>query len=883
MIKVSVIIPAYNAAETISDTLRSLLAQTFTEWEALVVNDGSTDHTVEVVQTFIEQDSRIRLVSQENQGLSGARNTGVALAKYDWLLFLDADDWTFPQHLKQLSSAIECDPSLDIVYCGWAYVLPDGEFVFPQLPTLTGDLFLPFTQYCVSIVHTFLVPRSLVIRLGPFDTVLRSCEDWSLWQRIARTGVRFGAVTEILAAYRTRPDSLSRNGDQLLRDGFQVLMQGHGPDARAQPAHPLHSNGLPLENLTKNKFDLLCACAGYLIGGGKDARPLLKQLQADTCSTLKPLEVAQCMLVHTLVSASRPRIEWPDVWTNCQANFFDFLKALETYSKSRNLANPSYALAQKLLSEYLQRPALLANATSDQFAQQAANFSFSFSYTLKQMIKNSLRTAFLMSPTVRKPIHWLKKSLASKGYFQSAAHPSSHPKQYFEQLFTEHPDPWSYTNRYEQIKYEQTLALIPNVPIKKALELACAEGHFTVQLSPRVEQLLATDISPTALVRCEQACSDVDNVEFRCLDFLTEPITEKFDLIVCSEVLYFAGDRAQLPPMAAKLAQALNPDGYLVMTHSNVLIDDPSGTGFDWDHAFGARFIGATFANSPQLAFLQELQTPLYRIQLFQQRSKRFSLMNAKPKTVERIERIEPHHLPSRIAQSLVLTRSKPLPILSYRSLSLKPAAETEVTPEIFEQQLRYLQGAGYRSMTIQDWGYSVISNAPVTHKSFAVAFSHAHSSFLSCAWPLLKKYGFSATVVLYAGEIGALSVVDPYEFESIPLIAWPQIRQLQAEGVTFASGGLTRQTLSGRSRLEIWQSLKQSRDILTAELGAPVSTFVYPDGRFDPLLQLLVGLAGYSFALCVQSGICSQKNSLLALPQLSINATTDIETLLPE
>ena len=90
---VSVIIPAYNAVETIADTLESLIAQTYPHWEAIVVNDGSSDATDEITREFVERDARIRMITQPNGGEGAARNTGIAQAQYDWLLFLDADDW----------------------------------------------------------------------------------------------------------------------------------------------------------------------------------------------------------------------------------------------------------------------------------------------------------------------------------------------------------------------------------------------------------------------------------------------------------------------------------------------------------------------------------------------------------------------------------------------------------------------------------------------------------------------------------------------------------------------------------------------------------------------------------------------------------------------
>src|ERR687891_679287 len=98
---VSVIIPAYDAAETIAETLESVLAQTSRNWEAVVVDDGSHDDTARIVENFTRREKRIRLIRQPNGGEAAARNSGIAAAKHDWLLFLDADDWIAPGYLER--------------------------------------------------------------------------------------------------------------------------------------------------------------------------------------------------------------------------------------------------------------------------------------------------------------------------------------------------------------------------------------------------------------------------------------------------------------------------------------------------------------------------------------------------------------------------------------------------------------------------------------------------------------------------------------------------------------------------------------------------------------------------------------------------------------
>ena len=132
--QVSVIVPAWNAQETIADTLRSLVDQAFAGWEAVIVDDGSTDATSGIVEGFVKTDPRFRLLKQQNRGESAARNAGIAQARGEWLLFLDSDDWILPRHLERLLQRVQADGELAAAYCGWAYVTPDGTQLFPSAP-----------------------------------------------------------------------------------------------------------------------------------------------------------------------------------------------------------------------------------------------------------------------------------------------------------------------------------------------------------------------------------------------------------------------------------------------------------------------------------------------------------------------------------------------------------------------------------------------------------------------------------------------------------------------------------------------------------------------------------------------------------------------------
>ena len=179
--------------------------QTHTGWQAIVVDDGSSDDTVACVQGLTADDPRIRLVTQERLGVSAARNKGMTVANFDWLLFLDGDDWLAPLHLERMTRAVSARPGLDAVHCGWTRVAPDGTRMEETYGPDAGDFFPVFARRCAFSVHACIVRRSMVEDVGGFDTSRHTCEDWDLWQRIARAGARFGALREVLALYRMSP------------------------------------------------------------------------------------------------------------------------------------------------------------------------------------------------------------------------------------------------------------------------------------------------------------------------------------------------------------------------------------------------------------------------------------------------------------------------------------------------------------------------------------------------------------------------------------------------------------------------------------------------------------------------------------------------------
>lgn len=201
----SVIIPLYNKEQSIGNTIQSVLNQTFKRFEIVIVNDGSTDNSPNIVETIM--DDRIRLIHQRNQGVSAARNRAISEAKNDWIVFLDADDIWETNHLEILSELIAQYPR-DRVFCT-SFVKSNEN------PRLGNNSVIVIDNYFkVAIKDNFFwtsatcINKSVIGKVGGFDTRLSRGEDMELWTRIGRQ-YRFIKSNQITAVYRTDAENRS--------------------------------------------------------------------------------------------------------------------------------------------------------------------------------------------------------------------------------------------------------------------------------------------------------------------------------------------------------------------------------------------------------------------------------------------------------------------------------------------------------------------------------------------------------------------------------------------------------------------------------------------------------------------------------------------------
>ena len=1196
---VSVVIPAYNAAETIADTLSSLCAQLFVNWEAIVVDDGSIDATAAVVESFVERDSRFRLIRQPQSGVSAARNAGVGHARHDWLLFLDADDWILPAHLERLTGVLAADPSLDGVHCGWARVASDGSLFNESYWPEAGDLFATFARTCAFAIHACVIRRALVDAAGGFDPALGIAEEWDLWQRIARMGARYGMVSDSLSRYRMRSGSASREGYRLLADGALVIRRGHGHDRRVSNPLPAHAGGIDAAGAPSALLYLACWSAGLLIGQGEDACSLFDLVRDERDPQLDPSIVANILFEALPLSLCQPPSNWPELWPAVEANIRRFLITLDAQAQTPGLFRRVSVVLERLvleqanahlpltvgsthglhvevtesisdvrLSETIDRlycvvvmhgapigvvhlPVCDAVVSSDVIADViAAEFAwpllgrFFKSTVYRQiMVERTPDGAALWRGTTRlaekvgaeRPLaeqihdaigwpiflqelwarpawphacfydltlaestteprrvtcgwlvveasedlrdvevdgpyldvallaggtlvcavsvpvsegrvsaHVLRVALTQAGGMelcrvvvrealvgrplasgetlrarlaaaaqlrhstselrlnlvssdspadrgltassgavpgaawvlkealgadtpgwiftrrsnapvgtsvsrraglpsgaiheleqaariagemvvridcqtigperaryvpelswhtfrmasQSAASailagPHYRPvssRADFEARFAKAADPWAYSSAYEQTKYQQTLELLPDGHIARALEVGCAEGHFTLLLAEHVERLWAIDISQIALDRAARCCETLDNIQFARLDLRSDALIGQYQLIICSEVLYYLSDIAELQAVARRLVYALDPGGYLLTANANLVVDDPEAPGFDWDCPFGAKVIGETLAQTHGLRLVKELRTPLYRIQLFQRDSDAAGVAE-----VIEIEQptapppaVAAHALwhggaPVRAGEAAASEYSDHLPILMYHRVapeSSRRLARFCVTPRAFEEQLRYLRDAGYYSVSLEQWQRATDLKQPLPGRPIMLTFDDGYLDVFTYAWPLLKRYGFSATVFLVADYVGGVNGWDKAYGETIPLMGWDDARRLRDQGIIFGAHSTTHRPMTSLTIPDIAREGARARAILDRELGLPTTAFAYPYGDCDAVVQHLIGACGYVFGLTCRPGKSRFQDNLLALPRIEVTGFDRLQDL---
>ncbi len=216
---ISVVIPAYNQAAYLPETLESVLCQTEQDWECIIVNDGSTDHTEEVSLQYVEKDSRFKYFRKENGGLSDARNYGILKSSGRYILPLDSDDLIAPAYLKEAVVILENNPSVKVVYCN-AELFGEKTGLW-ELPSYSFDWLLHSNMiFCTSMFR-----KSDYLQTKGYSLEMKGgFEDWDFWLSLLETGGEVHKIQETYFFYRIRTNSMVRSMDPVVERRLKLTI-----------------------------------------------------------------------------------------------------------------------------------------------------------------------------------------------------------------------------------------------------------------------------------------------------------------------------------------------------------------------------------------------------------------------------------------------------------------------------------------------------------------------------------------------------------------------------------------------------------------------------------------------------------------------------------
>lgn len=209
---ISVIMAAYNASAYISLAIESILNQTYTKFELIIVDDGSSDDTLAIARRYAAQDSRVKVIALEHAGVAKARNTAIEAAQYPWIAAMDADDIALPERLAKQLAAAEREP--DVVVWGTYLTRIDingGTLGILQLGPTTREAYFAIdkTKQIIELFNpTAMFRRDIALKVGGYDAQMVPSEDSELWDRMSDYGPVM-VVPESLLLYRLHPKSLS--------------------------------------------------------------------------------------------------------------------------------------------------------------------------------------------------------------------------------------------------------------------------------------------------------------------------------------------------------------------------------------------------------------------------------------------------------------------------------------------------------------------------------------------------------------------------------------------------------------------------------------------------------------------------------------------------
>ena len=307
---ISVVMPVYNGARYLREAIASIRWQTFTDWEMVCVDDGSTDETFQILNEFAATDSRIRVIRQENQGVVAARNQCLQHARADWIACLDCDDIALPHRLATQLKAVADRPELVALGSNMLNVDPAGMPIQRSRYALTHEAIehgLLTGQGGTLGQPSVLMKRSAVEQVGRYRKQFEWIEDTDLWLRLAQIG-KLANHSEVLTLYRQHDQSTCWKRRGLQRELMpKLLVEAHRARGLTPPSFTSEKTRRRKQSSAVGKWARQAARAGYFATAWKHWR---HQVRAEPLSFLTCRVTAE-MLLRGVVSLSKGTVQQP--------------------------------------------------------------------------------------------------------------------------------------------------------------------------------------------------------------------------------------------------------------------------------------------------------------------------------------------------------------------------------------------------------------------------------------------------------------------------------------------------------------------------------------------------------------------------------------------
>lgn len=914
----SIIIAARNAETTLERTIRSVLAQTDTRWQLLIVDNGSTDGTLALARAWAARDMRIRVLVEPEPGVSRARNRALAEAWFEWLMFLDADDTLTPDALAKLKGRLYLEPELDAVHAAWDRIDPAGKTV-PVFPSpVQGDLFAHFAVSCVFAIHACMVRRRLVQAAGGFDLSLKTCEDWDLWLRICRMGARFGYVDATVAHYHMRRGSASSAGMQLARDGLVVVRRSHAPDPRVRRPVRAHARGEDPAKLPAACCQVLGWSAGLAIGSGDSGLPVLEMLGDIRQPGLSPGAAVAAVMPAILLPGCHQPDAWPAIWPRIAGRLHEYFAALGRHHGDESFAGEAMREARLAVLPDVPAaawPVTLGDIAAVQVdaARPLADLAFAAAVTRAQC-----HVGFAGAPlgTLELPViegrvvaPVLADAIAGRWSWELLGHflqRHRYPRLKLTHaadrmsawdggkcLLADFPidETWVWESVHHALGWLCFLQDLWNAPHAGADELQAAQtaGDDTAPAVAVEGPRAVVEISaPPAVLTTRQAeiAVLITAGGAAVCSFGVRPKDGRVTPQVLRErtLAHVGRGLIAIVVREAVLGRSLE-EGPATLRER--LAARAAGDGLA---PCGAKHHGEAPAGQLDCDVLPRRRAQLQPRRVLFPASQRATLdllaqAEGEPPVVGAAATKPLLYLPD-----IVLAPQRPapaapadsgtstggcreLPILMYHRVAPAGAGVSRryrQTPEEFERQLALLRRLGCRPVSLAEWHAAVAHDRPLPRRGVMLTFDDGFQDFYEYAWPLLRRYGFTATVFLVADRIGGTNTWDASLGETLPLMGWREIRELQAGGISFGAHTRTHPHLPALPADEMVEELARSRATLLGELGA-CDSIAYPFGDCDDLVQHFSSGCGYSYGLTCEERPARFSDGLLALPRLEV------------